>query len=255
MADLFCKSTPHVITSTEKLTTLIAPDSLTFLNSMDPTLSSFFSENDDGKDSWFRNTYFNASLSDGNDDYLVSPQDIILDNTSVAPNMLSTWGVEDMAISGDSSTILDHSRTPSLCEEANHLGFSADSQLPTPAPSPELEAPPKCKRGRPRLNRTDSDSSDSNSRGYHKMQISNRQPHSKVERKYREGLNAGLERLRIAVPTLPRCDSQIGLPKPSKATVLAAAIDYIHKIEMERDRLQLENKMLKTREWVVAAGY
>ena len=234
---------------------------------MDPIFSSF-SENDDCKDSWLQTTYFNASLNDDNDDYLVSPQDTILDNiTSVVPNMPSTWGVEDIALNrdsmfnGDSSSTLDHSRTPSLCEDSDYLGISADSQPPTPAwettPSPESGAPPKRKRGRPRLNRADSDSSYTDSRESHKSHISKRQPHSLVERKYREGLNAGLERLRMAVPTLPRWDSQsiVGPPKPSKATILAVAIDYIHKIEVERDRLQLENKMLKTGKRIVAAGY
>jgi hypothetical protein len=226
---------------------------LTFLDSIDPTFSSFFSENDDCKDSWLRTTYFN-----GNDDDLMSPEDTNLDNTTfVVPNMLSIWGVEDIAPNGDSSSTLDRSRTPSLCEDDDHLGISVNSQPPTPAPSPEPEAPSKRKRGRPRLNRADSDSSYSDSRGSHKSHISKRQLHSQVERKYREGLNAGLERLRMAVLTLPRWDSQstVGLAKPSKATVLAAAIDYIHKIEMECDRLELENMMLKTGKRMVAAGY
>jgi hypothetical protein len=91
------------------------------------------------------------------------------------PNRLSTWGVEDIPLNrgsmfnGDSSSILDHPRTPSLCEDADYLGISADSQPPTPAwetaPSPEPEAPPKRNRGRPRLNRADSDSSYSDPRG------------------------------------------------------------------------------------------
>src|SRR3712207_8387256 len=43
-----------------------------------------------------------------------------------------------------------------------------------------------------------------------------RLPHNQVERKYREGLNAELERLRRAVPTLPQSDEAgaMGQPKP-----------------------------------------
>jgi hypothetical protein len=46
-----------------------------------------------------------------------------------------------------------------------------------------------------------------------------------------------LERLRKAVPTLPQSekDDIIGAAKPSKAMVLAAAIDYIKRVEKERD--------------------
>lgn len=45
------------------------------------------------------------------------------------------------------------------------------------------------------------------------------------------------ERLRRAVPTLPQCTDAniIGATKPSKGMVLAAAIDYIGRIERERD--------------------
>jgi hypothetical protein len=235
---------------------------------MDPILSSFISENDDSRDSWLQTTYFDAPLGDCNDDYLVSPENTILDNTtSVIPNMFDTCGVGDKSLNSnsifnkDSSSTFNHPSTPSLCDDADYLGISADSQPPTPiwesAPSPESEALPKRKRGRPRLNRADSESSYSDSRESQKSHIRKRQPHNEVERKYREGLNAGLERLRMAVPTLPHWESQSipGAPKPSKAAVLAAAIDYIHNIEMECDRLQLENKMLKTRNRNVNASY
>jgi hypothetical protein len=45
------------------------------------------------------------------------------------------------------------------------------------------------------------------------------------------------ERLRRAVPTLPRSvDSDVmGTVKPSKGMVLAAAIEYIGRVERERD--------------------
>jgi hypothetical protein len=62
-------------------------------------------------------------------------------------------------------------------------------------------------------------------------------PHKQVERKYREGLNLEIERLRMTVPTLLQStDSCVGgVAKPSKGMVLAAAINHILKIEQERD--------------------
>jgi hypothetical protein len=54
-----------------------------------------------------------------------------------------------------------------------------------------------------------------------------------VERKYRDGINAGIERLRCAVPTLPQGEDNPG--RPSKLNVLAGAVAYIQRIEQERD--------------------
>lgn len=39
----------------------------------------------------------------------------------------------------------------------------------------------------------------------------------------------------------------MGQPKPSKAMVLAGAIEYIRKIEKERDELKEENSRLRSR--------
>lgn len=88
-----------------------------------------------------------------------------------------------------------------------------------------------------------------------------RQPHNQVEKKYREGLNNELERLRRAVRTLPQprprsCstseeedDSYGGysaaVPKPSKAAVLAGAVEYIKYLESEHERLANENEQLR----------
>jgi len=229
---------------------------------MDPMYSSLFSDTDSYHDDWFQPACFDPSLN-GNSDYLASTQDTTLDNSLYAePDIFSKWRPDDTAPNADSmfdyprkrsSSSLDYPRTPSLCEDPDYIGISADSQPLTPTEnvsikhgSPEPETPPKRKRGRPRLVRADSESSygDSTSR---KSRVSKRQPHNEVERKYREGLNAELERLRMAIPTLPQWDSQSlnGPPKPSKATVLASAIDYIHKMELERDRLQRENEVLR----------
>lgn len=62
-------------------------------------------------------------------------------------------------------------------------------------------------------------------------------------------LNAEMERLREHIPTLPQDDGTpfAGPSKPSKATVLAAAVDYIKELEGETERLTEENEILMYR--------
>ncbi|KAH7111840.1 hypothetical protein B0J11DRAFT_543144 [Dendryphion nanum] len=82
-------------------------------------------------------------------------------------------------------------------------------------------------------------------------------PHNQVECKYREGLNSEMERLRRAVPTLLRNEdgTDMGRSKPSKATVLSCAIQYIEEIENERDVLRERNEQLSGTMWrKVSAG-
>lgn len=147
------------------------------------------------------------------------------------------------------------SGTPSLCGDAPEKASSPSlsphnvkREFPS-SPDTASEEPtpkrPQRKRGRPRLDRTETISSTSSPSS--KSQKTGRLPHNQVERKYREGLNAELERLRRAVPTLPQSDEAgaMGQPKPSKAMVLASAIEYIRKIEAERDGLKLENDRLR----------
>jgi hypothetical protein len=97
------------------------------------------------------------------------------------------------------------------------------------------EAAPR-KRGRPRHTRHQTDPTNTSSSPQHARRA-NCLPHKQVERKYREGLNMEFERLRRAIPTLPQnVDSNIiGVAKPSKGMVLGAAIEYISRIEKERD--------------------
>jgi hypothetical protein len=73
-------------------------------------------------------------------------------------------------------------------------------------------------------------------------------PHNMVERKYREGLNAQLERLRRAVPALLQSDGGDGTiqPRPSKSMVIAAAINHIEMVTLERDMLQDENNKISS---------
>jgi hypothetical protein len=98
----------------------------------------------------------------------------------------------------------------------------------------EASKPSARKRGRPRIYRH---SGTCSSRCPASEKAPDRIPHNQVERKYREGLNMVRERLRRAVPTLAQSekDDFMGAVKPSKAMVLSAAINYIKKIEKERD--------------------
>lgn len=153
------------------------------------------------------------------------------------------------------------SRTPSLCGDAPQEAYSPT--IPPRMPKQESPASPESvceeeeatpkrplrKRGRPRLEHSSTDSK-STTPSSAKSHRSGRLPHNQVERKYREGLNSELERLRKAVPSLPQSDEGgvMGQPKPSKAMVLSSAIEYIRKIEKERDELKEENEQLRQRQ-------
>lgn len=145
------------------------------------------------------------------------------------------------------------SRTPSLCGDGPQTPSLTPRSLKRESPSSpagldDERAPkkPQRKRGRPRIDRNLSDAT-SGSSSSAKCKATQRLPHNQVERKYREGLNSELERLRRAVPTLTQRDPQdlTGPPKPSKATILASAIEYIEKLERERDALCEENEKLR----------
>lgn len=47
------------------------------------------------------------------------------------------------------------------------------------------------------------------------------------------------------MPTLPQEDADSGTVKPSKAMVLAGAIEYIRRVERERDEARREVEILK----------
>ncbi|CAN9288646.1 unnamed protein product [Alternaria alternata] len=120
----------------------------------------------------------------------------------------------------------------------SHGSPTSPSPIATHHPSPEdtsLKPPPPRKRGRPRLHRPASEPS-ATTAAVNKITRTQCMPHTEVERKYREKLNAELERLRRAVPMLPQCDNgDTGAVKPSKSMVLAVAIDYIKELERQRD--------------------
>jgi len=80
-------------------------------------------------------------------------------------------------------------------------------------------------------------------------------PHSEVEKKYRESLNANLERLRKVLPSSlgsgrDECDEDMGddveaIPKLSKSAVLVAAVDYIRQLEKRQASMTEENTRLR----------
>jgi len=79
---------------------------------------------------------------------------------------------------------------------------------------------------------------------------SKRARHNLVERKYRDTLNAELERLRCAIPNIASLggstdDGGSHSSKPSKAIILASAVAYIRSMEGEYDRLNKKQKELQ----------
>lgn len=75
-------------------------------------------------------------------------------------------------------------------------------------------------------------------------------PHTAVERRYRENLNAHLEKLRQTVPSLasrkgPGKEGGEGGVKPSKCEILSGAIDYIGAIDRENALLKNEIRTLR----------
>ncbi|QDS70661.1 hypothetical protein FKW77_001078 [Venturia effusa] len=84
-----------------------------------------------------------------------------------------------------------------------------------------------------------------------------RQPHNKVEQKYRDSINNQMEALRKVVPSLSESaracidDADIeDLPvpnKPSKAVILASATAFIKAQSKEKRQLEIENAALRQR--------
>ena len=217
---------------------------------VDPLASSLFPDAEDG---WLFPTTLDSTLP--------SPESLLLpwqDINFTGGKPTDTDVLEWFRLTNDAPTSdlppNYHSSATSVCSDMDNLSTSSQSEISTPT-TETMESlkktPPKRKRGRPCLNRSDSGSAKPR-----RLRVCKRQPHNEVERKYREGINAELERLRMAVPTLPRYDSEVNdSPRPSKGVILASAIDYIHKMEVERDRLLGENKMLKSSRGLMAFGY
>ncbi|OAL42589.1 hypothetical protein IQ07DRAFT_340106 [Pyrenochaeta sp. DS3sAY3a] len=146
----------------------------------------------------------------------------------------------------------DYSCAPSLCSESSDttspsciLKFQPLSPLSRHNKGRKSKSELR-KQGRPRLDCRDEPGSLSKPVVKPGKQRRGRTPHGQIERKYRDGLNSELERLRKAVPTLPQSSEgdSFGYRKVKKATVLTAAIDYIKRIENERNALQEENQRI-----------
>jgi hypothetical protein len=137
-----------------------------------------------------------------------------------------------------------HTITPTTEETP---GSSTGCTSPSPTPPPIL----KTKRGRGRPRTTSRKNSQTSTNHNSPISKTTRTPHNQVERKYREGLNSEMERLRLAIPAMARWESASSVPssasslKPSKAMLLACAIDYIHEVEKQRDLLLSENRELR----------
>ena len=78
-------------------------------------------------------------------------------------------------------------------------------------------------------------------------------PHTAVERRYRENLNAHLDKLRQTVPALARrgvdgakVEGGQGV-KPSKCEILNGAIEHIGALNKEVGELKAENAALRAR--------
>lgn len=153
------------------------------------------------------------------------------------------------SLCGDRTQQLQTPSSPELCSDLNLKHESTDEGVEEPMPKR-----PKRKGGRARLDRSNLD----NPPASLKRHRTSGPRHNQVERKYREGLNAELERLRRSVPTLQQSGDGgvMGQLKPSKAMILAGAIDYIKKIELERDMYREETDRLRSlaqQGWLTAA--
>jgi len=143
-----------------------------------------------------------------------------------------------------------NSPPPSVSSESDGVGRSYDvdglmspisrrASINWPLPEPRTS---KTKRASTRFSRRRSSASAG------KPQSAGRRvPHNIVEQKYRNTLNAEMERLRGAIPHMARLGDEPsgGNTKPSKANILAGAVDYIRSLEVECDRLERKNVELQ----------
>ena len=167
------------------------------------------------------------------------------------PTLLDSWELQDQdgLCPGSTTPVLDHERFVfDSAEPSQSPGsvYSSRSLSPTspiePVPSPAESR--STRRLRVRTNSAVSEQSQhSPPTPYNRTRV----PHSQVERKYRRALSAELERLRETIPHLVQVDTQseYGSGKPSKATILASAIDYIKRIERDCQNLRSENALLR----------
>lgn len=138
--------------------------------------------------------------------------------------------------------------SPSLSPRSlKRLSFSDTDHSGTESATPEHPR----KRGRRRLKSgcTGSLGNSCQSRSPPAGCPSGRLSHNEVERRYRESLNSGFERLRRNVPTLRQMheSEMTGGSKPSKLEILTAAVHYIKRIEQERNAALRQIEILEGR--------
>jgi hypothetical protein len=203
--------------------------------------------NSPGAEQWFNQTddlgmFENEPLQTPTTDMYIQPQALNMYNLSTSNssrNHTANYEFSDAS----SPEALSH------CDDDLTLRSPKQESLYAPSPPNAVATAPR-KRGRPRTVRTAENTLYDESHAK-PSKPSKRQPHNQVERKYREGLNAELERLRLALPTLHKWEMAAscggsGMPKASKAAVLAGAVAYIQDMERERDHLRRENELLKS---------
>ncbi|KAF2404067.1 hypothetical protein EJ06DRAFT_567858 [Trichodelitschia bisporula] len=178
----------------------------------------------------------------------------------------SPWDFLQLPTSFDADTILEDLKQEPLPQQQPIYSTSYPSTAPSTASSastpephspPSVVAPPKRRRGRPRSERSSDSLGPHDAGAIRKSTASStaasaarRIPHNQVERKYREGINQEMERLRHALPSLAAggpvgvVDNASG-PRASKATVLASATEYIMTLEEEIHTLLAENEALR----------
>lgn len=212
-----------------------------------------YSLNCPGVDSWLNQNEWNF-FENETIQSLVSGTD-----QCIAPQNLYNSSTSNTSRNCDTLSEASSPEVPSLCDDDANLISPKQESPCTPSPTNTFPTTSR-KRGRPRTIKRNEDVPYHESTHVCKSsRTSKRLPHNQVERKYREGLNAELERLRMA--TIHKWEMQSPtdagsiVPKASKAAVLAGAVAYIQDMERERDYLRRENELLKSGRVIPRRGY
>ena len=161
-----------------------------------------------------------------------------LNSTSRPGSVRSGFGLQQFQ--KDVSEIANVDQRPGI----ERASTAPEHRVTRPA-IPRLE-PPALKRGGTSDDGDDDDApcDDSKNRGGKRQRI----PHTAVERRYRENLNAHLDKLRQTVPAMAnrRGEKHEGV-KPSKCEVLSGAIEHIGALDKENQALKGEVKLMQER--------
>jgi len=198
---------------------------------------------------------FDTTFNDWWQQPTASPAELSLAAPTAPTALASSWDFLQLPTSFDDSLLEDLKPEPQpICTSypsTSPSASSASSPEPTSPPSPAV---PKRRRGRPRTDRPSDSLGPHDVGAIHKATAAaasaRRIPHNQVERKYREGINQEMERLRHALPSLAAggpagAVDNAGGPRASKATVLANATEYIMTLEEELRALLAENEALR----------